>query len=346
MKKNLESEKARDQAGIWESLRELLLGVRRPLDCLQVEVTSCCPGRCGYCPHTIMRDRWMSRDMDMETFGLLWPLMRRSGRVHLQGWGEPLIHPRFFDMVSQARKAGCSVSTTTCGLPMDEEMAKNLVESGLDILAFSLAGTDSRTNASRRGVDFERVCRAVSLLQAVRKSRMAVHLEVHFAYLMLASNLEAVRGLPKLMQNLGVHAAVISTLDFLAGPEWQDEGFALHETEKLGRASVILKETEAEARRLGLGFHWALPNPWATGRTCRENIARSVFVGVDGSISPCVYLNLPISSPDPNRRVFGNVRDEDPLGVLEKQDFRRFRDVLAAGSPDSACRDCVKRFET
>ena len=38
--------------GFLERLREAFLGVQRPLDCLQVEVTSRCAGRCVYCPHT------------------------------------------------------------------------------------------------------------------------------------------------------------------------------------------------------------------------------------------------------------------------------------------------------
>ena len=33
--------------GLGERLRELLLGERRPLDCVQVDVTSCCAGRCA-----------------------------------------------------------------------------------------------------------------------------------------------------------------------------------------------------------------------------------------------------------------------------------------------------------
>jgi len=81
------------EPGFWETVKEAFLGTRRPLDCIQAEVTSRCPGRCTYCPHTTQREKWLSRDMDMETFGRLWPLMRRSGRVHLQGWGEPLLNP-------------------------------------------------------------------------------------------------------------------------------------------------------------------------------------------------------------------------------------------------------------
>jgi MoaA/NifB/PqqE/SkfB family radical SAM enzyme len=42
------------EAGLWENIRERLLGRRRALDWIQVEVTSRCPGRCTYCPHTTM----------------------------------------------------------------------------------------------------------------------------------------------------------------------------------------------------------------------------------------------------------------------------------------------------
>jgi MoaA/NifB/PqqE/SkfB family radical SAM enzyme len=332
------------EPGIWETIRELLLGGRRPLDWIQAEVTSRCPGRCIYCPHTAMGDRWCSRDMDMETFTLLWPLMRRSGRVHLQGWGEPLLNPAFFAMAALARKAGCAVSTTTCGLIMNDEMAGKIVEAGLDIVAFSLAGTDPRSNASRHGVDFDRVCEAVSILQTVRRARRAVHLELHFAYLMLASTMEAVRALPRLMERLGVHAAVISTLDYIPSPDLASEGFAPHETDKLARAEAILKETATEARRLGVDFHWALPKPDAPGTTCRENIERSLYVGADGSVSPCVYVNLAAEGLGPRRRVFGNVREQDPLEIWQSAEFRRFRERLAGGDPDLPCLTCPKRF--
>ncbi len=332
------------EPGFWETVREVFLGARRPFDCIQVEVTSRCPGRCTYCPHTTLKDRWQARDMDITTFGRIWPLMRKSGRVHLQGWGEPLLNPAFFEMAALARKAGCQVSSTTCGLRMDPELALRIVESGIDIVAFSLAGTDAASNASRCGVDFERVCDAVSVLQNVRRDRTGVHLEIHFAYLMLASRIGAVRGLPLLMERLGVHAAVISTLDYLPDPGLAAEAFQPHEAEKLAGAAAILGETAAEARRRGLGFHYELPSPGGAGTTCRENISRSLFIAADGAVSPCVYVNVPAAVVDPRRRVFGNVREQDPLAIWESEGFRRFRERLACGDPDHSCRACPKRF--
>lgn len=333
------------EPGIWETLRERLFGVRRLLDCLQVEVSTRCPGRCRYCPHTVGHKQWQARDMDMTTFTRLWPLMRRSSRVHLQGWGEPLLNPAFFEMAGLALKAGSAVSTTTCGLIMDEPLARQLVESGIDIIAFSLAGTDAETNTSRQGVAFERVCEAITLLQGVRRARQGVHLEIHIAYLMLASNMEAVRGLPALMQRLGVHAAVISTLDYVPSAELEPESFGLKERDKLAAAASILRETAAEIRRLGMECHWSLPDLSAPVTSCRENIARSLFVAADGSVSPCVYLNLPAVGTEARRRIFGNVLTEDPVAIWESEAFRGFREGLAGSAPDRCCLSCVKRFE-
>ena len=145
--------------GLWQDIREFFHP--RELECLQVEVTSCCMGRCVYCPHTTRADVWKSRHMSPETFAALWPVLCKTSRVHLQGWGEPFLNPYFMDFVSLARRAGCAVSTTTCGMRMDEELAERIVESGMDIVAFSLTGTDEAGNAARAGVPFARVEEAV-----------------------------------------------------------------------------------------------------------------------------------------------------------------------------------------
>ncbi|MBI5895939.1 MAG: radical SAM protein, partial [Desulfobacterales bacterium] len=293
----------------WETLKEALGGSRRPIDSLQVEITTRCTGRCRYCPHTLLAPRWRSGDLGWEAFARLWPLLRKATRVHLQGWGEPLLHPDFFKMAALARKAGCAVSTTTCGLHMSDDLARRLVDSGIDIIAFSLVGTDAASNAARTGISFEAVCAAIEQLQQVRRAHQGVHLELHIAYLMLASSMEAVQELPALMQRLGVHAAVVSTLDYLPAPHLATDGFACHETEKLARAKVLLQAAADEARRWGVAFHYGLPDPSAPGTRCRENPQRALFIGVDGGMSPCTRTQVPLSGDDPGRQIFGNIHD-------------------------------------
>lgn len=349
MKKFLteKTENSPSQPGFWETLRRHILGNQsRLFDCVQVEVSTRCIGRCDYCPHTTARDSWCERDMDFDTFVRLSPVLQKSARLHLQGWGEPMLNPRFFEMAALGRQAGCAVSTTTSGLLIDKESALKIVETGLDIVAFSLAGTDPQTNSCRKGIDFERVCQAVSLLQATRQSLGSTYPEIHIAYLMLASRMEAVRGLPALMHELGVQTAVISTLDYVPTEAMQKESFTLQETAKLAAALKILEQTEHEAKRFGLNLHWNLPNPKTSGRSCLENINRSFFVAADGTVSPCVYLNPPGGANDPKRRTFGNIIEQNPLNIWNSEAFRTFRRNLADGQPDPVCFSCIKRFET
>lgn len=49
----------------------------------------------------------------MQTFDSLTPAFSLTDLVFLQGWGEPLLHPRFWDMVHRVKRAGCWVGFTT-----------------------------------------------------------------------------------------------------------------------------------------------------------------------------------------------------------------------------------------
>src|SRR5512139_1023466 len=90
--------------------------VRIPsLDWIQVGVTSRCNALCSYCPRTVCGSAWADRDLPIETFSKLLPAFGKTGMVHLQGWGEPFLHPGFFEMVSLTKRAGCAVGTTTNG---------------------------------------------------------------------------------------------------------------------------------------------------------------------------------------------------------------------------------------
>lgn len=328
--------------GVLELLRELITHAPRPMRCVQVEITSRCMARCIYCPHTT-ESHWQSRHMQDAVFAALWPLLRAADRVHLQGWGEPLLHPRFFDYAALAAKAGCRVSTTSCGLTMDAAMAENIVKSGMDIIAFSLAGTDAHSHDSaRKGASFERVCEVVNILQRARKARYGVHLEVHFAYILLADRIEAVRGLPALMDALDVHAAVVSTLDYVALPEHAALAFAPHERDKIDAARTVLQQAASAAYSQGRSLHFGLPGV-APLPECREQIQSTLYVDADGNISPCIYVNVPDNTPKPY--VFGNALCTNAMDIWRSPDFVAFRKAQLEGTPAPPCVHCAKRFE-
>ena len=334
--------------GIMEMIKRDLLGKRRSLACIQVEVTSFCGGHCTYCPHTTMADTWKSRHMSAEIFASLWDLMRVSERVHLQGWGEPLLHPRFFDFVALALKADCQVSSTSCGLIMNSEIAHKLAHSGIDTLAFSLVGTDSISNDSARvGVPFEKVCSAIRMVKSAMKDMGYSPVDIHLAYLLLADRVDAVKNLPRLMEKLNISTAVISSLDYIADTKQTELAFAPHEREKITNAKAILQNVADEAAKMERDIVFALPGSKAIAHAggCRENVTDSLYVDAEGMVSPCVYLNVPDNTENPHRRVFGSALETNILEIWQKQEFSAFREKLAKNTPDTACLNCPKRYE-
>jgi len=227
---------------------------------------------------------------------------------------------------------------------MDEELAERIVTSGIDIVAFSLVGTDEKSNAARAGVPFSRVEEAVRRLQQARKKHNAVHLEIHLAYLMLASNVEAVRGLPKLMEEWGIHAVVVSTMDYIPSPDMEHEAFAPHEREKIEAARVVLEDVGAEVKAAGRDFYASLPAA-EPAPCCRERAHRTLYVDAAGEVSPCVYLNVPMEAEQPRRTVFGQVRQTDPLTIWTLPEYVDFRKAVETADPPAACVSCAKRFE-
>ena len=83
------------------------------LDWIQVEISSHCNAGCIYCPRTAYRRNWQNRHLPLEVFRRLSRAFDRAGLVFLQGWGEPFLHPQFFDLLRIAKQAGCMVGTTT-----------------------------------------------------------------------------------------------------------------------------------------------------------------------------------------------------------------------------------------
>lgn len=91
---------------------------------------------------------------------------------------------------------------------------------------------------------------------------MGVHLELHFAYLMLASQMEAVEGLPDLMDELDVHAAVISTLDYIAAPGLEAEAFPRTKPGNWTPPGTYSERVSEETKRgRGLYLQPGLPRP-------------------------------------------------------------------------------------
>lgn len=325
-----------------------------PKDWIQVEVTSKCNAACAYCPRTVYRENWHDRSMSMETFKRLLPVLNKTSLAYLQGWGEPLLHPDFPAMVRLAKEAGCVVGATSNGMLLNEERIVQIMDAGLDILAISLAGTTPEHNdPARAGTSLVKVLEKLDLLRRIKKERARSTPAVHIAYMLLRSGMNDLEGLPRLMAAHGVEQAVVSVLDFEPGVELSAEVLA-PQTEQQGRElEERFSRLRADATKHGVAIHTPSFGPKGKDEpACAENIQRALFVSADGSVSPCVYVNVPVDHAEyarqgraaPYSRItFGNVNEQLLPALWRAEPYVRFRENLAENKPEGFCRNCPKR---
>uniref|UniRef100_A0A7C3UXV8 Radical SAM protein n=1 Tax=Desulfobacca acetoxidans TaxID=60893 RepID=A0A7C3UXV8_9BACT len=322
-------------------------------DWLQVEVTTCCQAACTYCPHTVYQDAWNSGHLALDTFRRLRPDLKRARLVHLQGWGEPFLHPEFFTLVALARQAGCQVGTTTNGMLLDADSLKRLVDLEVGMVAFSLAGVGANHDAVRRGTRFSEVLEKIRLLREIKARKGVVVPKVHVAYMLLRSHLQDLALLPQSLEGLGVSQVVVSTLDFVAEPWLAKESLRLLTPEEYPEVATRLAELAERGRRQGMEIHGGLPPPTQGSALCPENPTRAVVVAADGAVAPCVFLNLPVRNETClsregqiryRRLSFGSLGERSLPQIWRSRAYRDFRRAWARGDLPSACRGCLKPF--
>ncbi len=306
----------------------------RPFEAFQIEVTSRCNLRCVMCPVTVLAERWPALDLPWESFERISRAFEKTKWAHLQGWGEPLLHRRIFDMVALAKGAGCRVGFTTNATRLTHKAGERLLDLGLDILAVSIAGAAKHTHeAIRVGSSFERLVEALRRFVGQKARRKSAVPKVEIFFLMTKTNLAELPRAVELAATLGADELVATNLDYVITPQL-DQLKVFAPSPPMPEYREAMEEARTLARRVGIGFR---PYPLEPREmaVCDLNPLKILFISADGSVSPCVYTALtgqaaiprffdgkPVSIP-PVR--FGNVNEQDLMEIWESPAYRAFR---------------------
>jgi MoaA/NifB/PqqE/SkfB family radical SAM enzyme len=329
-----------------------LFGPKPLWDWVQVEPTTACNARCLYCPRTVLGDAWEDRFLPLESFRALLPALARAGHVHLQGWGEPLLHPDFTQMVRLAKATGARVGTTTNATLLTPARIAELMDAGLDVLAVSLAGLGPQNDRVRKGAPAQRVLEALAAVARAKAGRGADRPEVHLAYMLLRSGQDEIETLPQALAGLGVGQVMVSVLDFPLGPNLAGEDLAPRDQAEHDALHERLMALSRRGLDADLDIAFRLPPPAGDGPGCTENPARAAVVSAAGQASACVFANLPVSGEYPGlpagagprrSRYFGDAAAEGLERLWAGAEWGAFRSAFARGAPPASCAGCRKR---
>jgi MoaA/NifB/PqqE/SkfB family radical SAM enzyme len=318
---------------------------------VQIEPVGQCNLRCRMCPVQFRPDGRSGTPafMAFDTFRSLLDQFEGLAELHLQGLGEPLLHPRFFDMARLATERGIKVSTNTNMTVMTEEQAQACVDTGLDTVHVSIdAPVPAAYEAIRIGAHLPLVLRNVRRL--VRARGPGRRPRIVLVAVLMRGTLD---GLPQLVQlavELGVDSMSVQQLchDFsehsLPARYRPMRDFIDHEM--LGEADCTHAGqvfAAARQRAEALGLPLRLPSltprqphgPDVPGRSRCDWPWRGAYICYDGTAMPCCM----VATPD--RAQLGNMAVDGVAAVWHGADYVAFRERLGLADPPAVCAGCA-----
>ena len=316
---------------------------------VQVEVVGQCNLRCRMCAIQFRRDGppyGPLAFMPFDTFAALLEQFPALADLHLQGLGEPTMHPRFFDMVAHAAGKGLRVSTNSNLTLWSERRARQCMDSGLAELSVSLDAADPAIYEEiRAGAHFGKVMRNLRRVMAARAAANAP-LQVRIVMVLMRRNLANLPALVRLAAAEGVHDVFVQHLchDFeessLPG-EYRPIRSFIHDETLDGESPDVIEDAfaaaRADAEALGVALRLprvgGAPAPRATLPRC-DWPWRGAYVSYQGDAMPCCMVGTP------DRASFGNMAREGVAAVWAGAAYQSFRARLASPDAPAVCRSC------
>jgi MoaA/NifB/PqqE/SkfB family radical SAM enzyme len=276
-------------------------------------------------------------DLGWETFERFLAINPDLQHVELQGEGEPLMHPRFFDMVSACRARGIRVSLITNGSVFTRENVDRLIGDAVESIHVSLESADADEFRTIRGGKFSKVVEGLRLLVARRRELGRDRPVVGFSVTVLRRTLEAIHDIVALYKQLeldgGIGVQLLQDMSCYT-QNYDREMLEQLVPQDLWRRYAPVFDAAVKAvpvRADAWSYYGALFGEFdPASRTCPW-LERGSYLTIDGAVTGCCLMK----NPD---HAFGNVMTDPPAVIADRR--RALAEMLQQGVVPAPCTGC------
>lgn len=173
---------------------------------LQLEPTTRCNYTCGFCAGRHMQQT----DIEFGRFTQVIDALDDLRHIELQGEGEPLLHPDFFQMIQYARRRSPNVriSFITNGSLFTHDNISRIIDSSVNSILVSIESADEDEFRNIRGGKLSKVKRGIKDL-VDRKNQSCSALKVGFAVTVLKQTVNQINTIGELYKQLGMDGGIV-----------------------------------------------------------------------------------------------------------------------------------------
>ena len=297
-----------------------------PVRALQIETSSICNFRCASCALSLNDYDRPARHMTPEQFRSVLDAFPTVEKVELQGVGEVFLNKAVLDLVRAATERGIEVHTFSNASTINRRLAREIVESGIALINFSMDGADEATfEELRAGGHLHRYRRCVQNVLQARAAAGSDTPRIGVMSVISKRNIDQVPQLVAIAESLGVDHLMLTKLNM--GPKPDQAPLLLD-----GRDRERLDALPEYTGRLELVRAYT---PWtkAERMDCYWPKAMT-YVTVEGDVTPCCNFF------DSRELRLGNVFEQSGEEIWNGEPYREFRKRLLAGDLPTKCETC------
>lgn len=299
--------------------------ISRPTE-LTIEPTLQCNSNCLMCNRNFSRkdDKRAEGFLSWETFNKTAPFWLFARRVLFSGFGEPLLHPDYLEMLLAMKRRGVYVSMYSNGVLLNEKLGRGIVEAGMDKIYISMGGATRETYQKIRGIDaFEIVVQNLKALKTYKKKRGTRLPRVAFNVVAMNSVMNEIEGLLQMAKELGVEE--------LAMPNLVVQGESLrHESIWLDckKNQETINKAARRAEQLNIRF---LPPVLQEREGFCWDIFSKLNINWDGSVMSCAL----------ERFFLGDLRKQELADIWNSAGLVNLRKEFLKGGVRKHCPNCA-----
>ena len=327
----------------WEKeqgARPLVMHCSPPI--LEIELTNRCNLACIQCLRSRGLKPYKLGEMEFDNYTRILAQFPHLLKLSLNGFGEPMMHPRFFDIVAYTRRRlpWCKIGIYSNGMLIDEEKANRLMDCGLQELNISIdAATPETYQRVRRGGKLDVVHANIRRIMDVKRMRRARFPIVGMNFVMLNENEGELVRFVEQAAELGVDCINCITL---ATYDW---GFHNRRTADSYRREVAAARQRAAELQVRVK---SLPSEDMSWSEANHPFMCRFFWGENLRITYSGEVTLGCCTPFKETYSYGNVLKTPFMDIWNNAQHRHNRELaLKHIAPNKICASCdayAKRF--
>lgn len=333
------------------------------LKVVNFSVTMACNMHCSFCWQHKLREKTL---LDFDKFIRVLDDAKGYGVNNIYFWGgEPLIHPRIFDMIGEVKKRRMKSYMVTNGLLL-EKYADKIVNSGLNFLQISIDGAAEQHDKMRNVAGlFEKITKGIEKINKQKRifpiisscttimkenieqiceiadKNLGIGIDVWFYQFLMTFSQDTINRYKKrLVDEFSVNYDSIKSIDYFCGKEMSREeykraGEMLRKLKKKYKDRVSFPEILSESEN-----YKYYKEELALDLKQKKHICRSINermnVQPNGDVVMC---------PDFPDLILGNVFEQSIKSIWASEKRLKFRDDFYNGKPFSICHRCCQLWE-